>query len=72
VNLFTVERYCTSVARNGYLRAADSKNIVSKTQCVENSPCVQDDEQVCCSVLYELQCNALQDFLFRLLVLECT
>jgi len=64
VNLFTVEKYCRNVARHGYLHAADSKNVVSKAHCVENSQCIQDDEQVCCNLL-----NQLHDFLFKLLVL---
>jgi len=50
VNLSTVEKYCVNVARHGFLRAANNKNVVSKAQCVENSSCIQDDEQVCYNV----------------------
>jgi len=54
--LFTVEKYCMNVARRGCIHAADSKNVVTKAHGVDNSPCIQDDEQVCCIVCYTSSC----------------
>jgi len=55
-----------SVARHGCLRAADSKNVIGKAHCVENDGSIQDNEQVCCDVLYQLQSNIVSRFLVQI------
>jgi len=54
VDVFAVEKYCMGVARHSCLRAANNKNVISKADCIENSPCIQDDEQVCCNMFPEI------------------
>lgn len=44
--VFTVEKYCTDVARHSSIHTSDAKNISSRALSVENSHDVHDDEQV--------------------------